>query len=276
MNLRYFVKYFLLSVVMVIASSSMAQESSARQQVQPSPQVIAEVSQETADETEGKKEDESAANGSDSLYRQLRRGSITAISAEEDTETRKNLQELIDELGALVLPEIEKAVSEEGPAAELLEETEDAEPDPVTEPKQESGPQISSAKRLLAALEENPQGVVDPFGVAEALFALGNLDVAAKFYQLAIDRVASQEQHPDGDWAMLQKANCLRAETPDIAEEIYQKFGDQYPNSIWNSTGRAHLQVISWYKENDPQAVISQCIIEDEQEGISISEPNSL
>lgn len=279
MNLRYFVKYFLLSVVMVIASSSMAQEPSAGRQVQPSPQFVDEVSQETADETktEKKKEDESAGNGSVSIYSQLRKGGITAISAEEDTETRKDLQELIAELGALTLPELEKAVSEKEPVAELPEATEDVDSAPVTEPEPESEPQISSAERLLAALEKNPQGVVDPFGAAEALFASGNLDEAAKFYQLAIDRIAGQEPHPDGDWAMLQKANCLRVETPDIAEEIYKKFGSQYPNSMWTSIGRAHQQVISWYKVNDPQTVISQCVIEEEEEeGISLSEPNSL
>ena len=278
MNLRYFAKYFLLSVVMAIASSSMAQEPSAGQQVQPSPQLVDEVSQETADETktEGKKEDERAGNGSVSVYRQLRKGGITAISAEEDTETRKGLQELIAELGALTLPELEKAVSEKEPVVEPPEVTEDVDSAPVIEPERKSEPKIPSAERLLAALEKNPQGVIDPFGAAEALFASGNLDEAAKFYQLAIDRIAGQEQHPDGDWAMLQKANCLRVETPDIAEEIYKKFGDQYPNSRWNSIGRAHQQVISWYKENDPQTVISQCIIEDEEEGISISEPNSL
>ena len=278
MNLRYFVKYFLLSVVMVIASSSMAQEPSAGRQVQPSPQFVDEVSQETADETktEGKKEDEGAGNGSGSIYSQLRKGGITAISAEEETETRKDLQELIAELGALTLPEIEKAVSSQGPIVEPLEETEDVAPAPVTETERQPKPQKPLADHLLAALEKNPQSVVDPFGVAEALFASGDLDKAAKFYQLAIDRIAGQEQHPDGDWAMLQKANCLRAKTPDIAEGIYQKFGDQYPNSTWNTTGRAHQQVISWYKKNDPHTVISQCIIIDEQESITISEPNSL
>ena len=255
---------------MGIAFPSMAQETST--------QSVAEVSQETANETKTKevKEDESAGNGSDSIYRQLRKGGITAISAEEDTKTRKDLEELIAELSALTLPELEKAISEEEPVAEPSEAAEEIDPDPVTEPKRENEPQILSEERLLAVLEKNPQDVVDPFGVAEALFASGDLDGAAKFYQLALDRIAGQEQHPDGDWAMLQKANCLRIETPDIAEEIYKKFDNQYPNSMWNSIGRAHQQVISWYKENDPQTVILQCIIEEEEEGISLSEPNSL
>jgi tetratricopeptide (TPR) repeat protein len=278
MDLRYLVKYFLLSVVMVMASSSMAQESSAGKEPQPSPQVVAEVSQQTADETETEeeKEDKSPASSSLSLYKQLRKGGITAISAEEETETRRELQDLIAELGSLTLPKIEKAVSRQGPIAEPLEEIEEAEPAPVTKAQPQPEPQKPLADHLLIALEKNPQSVVDPFGVAEALFASGDLDKAAKFYQLAIDRMASQEQHPDGDWAMLQKANCLREEAPDIAEEIYQKFDDQYPNSVWNTTGRAHQQVISWYKKNDPHTVISQCIIEEEQESIIISEPNSL
>jgi len=266
MKLQSLKIYSLLSIVIMLASAANAQE----------PAIQNESSAEI-------KETESAEHGTESLVKKLRKSGISAIPDDNQTETMDDLQQLIDQLGSLTLPEPATESRQES-AAKTVEQTvtvkKTVDASPVAGAEKVTISQLSPAEHILVLLEENPQSIVDPLGVAEALYSAGHRSNAAKLYQLAIDRMGSKEDHPDRDWAMLQRANCIRTQQPDDAGKIYQKLSDEYPNSTWNSAATAHRQVISWYKKNDPKTILAEYIIEDESEDVivseSASEPNSL
>jgi tetratricopeptide (TPR) repeat protein len=120
-------------------------------------------------------------------------------------------------------------------------------------------------RRALAALIANPQNVLDPLAVAEALFQRGNMKDAAKFYALALKRIADKTDNLNRPWAMFQAANSIRYDDPAGAYQLYQQLIAEYPASDWTAAAHSQQQVITWYQQNSPKKILEKYI----------SEPNS-
>jgi len=139
-------------------------------------------------------------------------------------------------------------------------------------------PPTDDTRRALAALIDNPQNVLDPLAVAEALFQRGNLKDAAKFYKLALKRMADKTEpvlskrqaepgrYPNRPWAMFQAANCIRHDDLAGAYQLYQQLITEYPASDWTAAAHSHQQVITWYRQNRPKKILEKYI----------GDPNSL
>ncbi len=121
-------------------------------------------------------------------------------------------------------------------------------------------PATDYANRALTALIANPQSVVDPLAVAESLFHQGNLKTAAKFYILALERLADETDNPNHPWAIFQAANCIRQDDPAGAYKLYQQLITQYPASDWTATALSQQQIITWYQQNSPKKILEKYI----------------
>ncbi|HIJ67084.1 MAG TPA: tetratricopeptide repeat protein [Planctomycetes bacterium] len=117
---------------------------------------------------------------------------------------------------------------------------------------------IEDTHRALTNLISNPENVLDPLATAEALFQSGNLKDAAKFYRLALERIADKTEHPDRPWAMFQAANCLRHQQPTEAYKLYQQLINEYPSSDWTAAAYSHQQVIKWYQQDKPGQILEK------------------
>ena len=183
-----------------------------------------------------------------SARRILRQSSLSAMSEKEPSETTTEIQELLKEIESLKLPEPKLVMSAKDDVIDVPKQTSiPTESDPVdAQPAVSQAPKaqpIDYLARLRDILKNNPNEIIDPLSTAEALFINGNLADASLFYQVALERMAGKEDHPDRPWALLQAANCLRKDEPKEAYKFYQQLISEYPNSQWTSTARMQQQI---------------------------------
>lgn len=112
--------------------------------------------------------------------------------------------------------------------------------------------------RKLETLRQDGGRIENPAAVARTLFLSGNLEEAAAFYQLALERVgAGQAELDDKDkaWMLFQTGNCLRGDR-EVAKKVYQQLMSQYPNSQWCPVADAYVKLIDWYQKDKPLSLI--------------------
>jgi tetratricopeptide (TPR) repeat protein len=202
----------------------------------------------------------------------LRQTGILSMETMKTSDTKNRLAQLIARLQALKPPKPKQTVAPE------IQPVQSVEPKSVTgqsasTPPKENQTRTSNSRavdedeieRSLAALLDNPQSILDPLSVAQALFRRGSLSDAAKFYRLAIEAMADKIDHPDRPWALFQNANCIRRDDPLEAYKLYQQLIADYPNSHWTPAALAQQQIITWYQQNKPANTLEKYI----------SEPNS-
>lgn len=196
----------------------------------------------------------------------LRQTDILVIPAPQRSDAKIQVRQFIKQLQALKLPK-PKQIAPDG-----IQPIQPVTQQPASAPTKPDKTQTSKARaadetpRLLAVLMDNPQNILDPLSIADALSHHGNMKDAAKFYQLALKRMADETDHPGRPWALFQAANCIRRDDPLEAYKLYQQLISEYPNSNWTAVARARQEVIAWYQQNKPANVLEKYI----------SEPNSL
>jgi tetratricopeptide (TPR) repeat protein len=216
-------------------------------------------------------EEDDIINNSRIARWKLRQTDILVIPAPQRSDAKIQVRQFIKQLQALKLPK-SKQIAPDG--IQLIQPVART---PVTRqpslaPRKPDKTQTSKARaadetpRLLAVLMDNPQNILDPMHIADALSHHGNMKDAARFYQLALKRMADKTDHPGRPWALFQAANCIRRDDLLGAYKLYQQLISEYPNSNWTAAARARQDVIAWYQQNKPANVLEKYI----------SEPNSL
>ena len=223
-------------------------------------------------------------SASRAVRRRLRQVDVLSIQAPETeaSEEKIGLAELVDLVAALRIPQNKPAGSDDGEAAQPDKTTvgETQSPAPAQNQSQsESGPApeemsvkpevLPAGKKtqlLLKALADDPQSIVNPLAIAEALFATARLADAAQFYQLALTRTAPETDNLSRPWILFQIGNCLKNDDHTEAYKAYEQLGVEYPGSHWTPAAKAQQQIIAWYAQNSS-------VISLEQE---TSDPNSI
>ncbi len=201
----------------------------------------------------------------------LRQAGILSIGALKTSDSKVQLQQVVEHIQALKPPKPKP------PTAADIQPVQPAQPTTATQqqasalskPDKTQTPKVpatDNTQRALAALINNPSGVLDPLAVAEALFQRGNLKDAAKFYKLALQRMADKTEHPNRPWVLFQAASCIRHDDPTGAYQLYQQLITEYPASDWTAAAHSQRQVITWYRQNKPKKILEKYI----------GDPNSL
>jgi len=119
-------------------------------------------------------------------------------------------------------------------------------------------PENMQSLQILGELLEHPEQLNSPLKLAEILYRSGHLKEAAKCYQEALYRMATddaaQKQHRA--WILFQIGNCLRNDDQQAAIEMYRQLITEYPNSPWSESARVEDKLLNWIIKDDPKALI--------------------
>jgi len=99
-----------------------------------------------------------------------------------------------------------------------------------------------------------PAEVVDPVALADALFLIGRLQVAFRFYGLALKTEKVPEERA---WLLYQMGNCRRQHDAAEARKIYQRLVAEHPGCPWNPLATVQDHLAEWYVVNKPRALIA-------------------
>jgi len=114
-----------------------------------------------------------------------------------------------------------------------------------TAPKPSEVSEISGWLQSIDQIE-NP---VDPMALGNLLFQQGYPERAARFYQQALEKTDGPES-ADWQWAMYQRATCLRLQDPAAAGRLYDELISKAPNCPWMAVASAQQATLTWYQKN--------------------------
>ena len=213
------------------------------------------------------------------LRREIKEEQIQPLFLSITSVTQTDLDSLISSLDKLTVPSDSaagtvnaSAASASAPAkiaptptqADLTDaaEAEAVEKTPA-EPPADTAPLTPPSPEWLRKVDNATQPV-DPLALADVLFSSGRPDRAERFYKLVIEKVNSPED-PNWQWAMYQRANCLRRKNQSEAIQLYQELVQKAPNSCWSNAASTQQTVLRWYESTEASQVKRL-----------ISDPNSL
>jgi tetratricopeptide (TPR) repeat protein len=210
-----------------------------------------------------------------SLRNQLRLLRVSSISLMPDPNTTVDLTEYVSQLNKLDLPG--SAAPSENPEPADTKNTASAPPNTASatdnntqsasaadtqrsEPNavQSAGKTTTAMPDRIAAMLAEPEKIVDPLGVGDALYAAKKYSAAAGFYQVAVDRAAAQKQPLNKAWALFQLANSLRFDDPANAVAAYEQLISEFPNSIWTPAAAAEKTIALWSIKNKPAQMMEK------------------
>jgi tetratricopeptide (TPR) repeat protein len=200
----------------------------------------------------GKTPDYNDIEASRTMRWKVRHADLSSIPATGAKGTRTLLEQSIDEVEMLQLPEYIQPKVEE---AEELPSPE------VKETVEEKAIEIDEAVRFelqISKLLKNPDSIVNPLAVAETLFNKGSYADSAIFFEIALDRMDKTKEDKDRAWALYQNANSLRVSDKTEAYKIYHKLLAEYPTSYWTNPARVQQQIIAWHEENQPEKLLEK------------------
>jgi tetratricopeptide (TPR) repeat protein len=174
--------------------------------------------------------------------------SITAVS-------QMDLDELISNLDRLEIPSAPSKVSSKQPSDSSGAPAAEVEKEKASAPeKKESLAAAEPAETDSASVDpewlkqiDAVDQPVDPMALGDVLFRIGQLERAERFYQMVIQRTNLPEDL-NWQWAMYQRANCLRRSRPSEARALYQELITKAPGSSWNSGATAQQATMDWYE----------------------------
>jgi len=266
-----------LAVVCLVASLWLASTALGKQQQRPTPPRPQHTAPDADYALTGPitqspvptKTEDTLIERSDALTQQLWHTRILAPDTNEDNGNQRDLQELIQKVRSVRFanPDTEPTFTvPPEPAPETKQPYLNAGTNAVPEPTPDAGfaPQQKvealatlppEIQKELKAVLQDPNLVQDPFEMAELLFLSGRATQATVFYQMALERIATDDAATSQDraWILFQLGNCLRETNMGQARETYMKLVTQYPDSPWTELAKAHGRLISWYQTARPQ-----------------------
>ncbi len=200
--------------------------------------------------------------------RQLWQARISASQEPKASSKKEQLQKLIEQINAIEFGP-QPATPEPAVVVQTVPKTEPNELVSAAEPV--SAPPAASAENklpdgfisektllLFNSRIKSSEGLENPLEMADILFSSGRLKEAAVCYQQAMDRPAADASDVFGNkaWALLQLGNCLRKDNPQAALEKYKAVIVECPGSIWEDLAKAKSQMVEWYLQDQPAALI--------------------
>lgn len=210
------------------------------------------------------------------LRRQIQEEQIQPLFLSMTSVSSVDLDSLIVSLERLHVPAASKKAAAEpsipaaepaaAPAKEAAASQAVSSPEAKAADLKESASQAAGVSAVPGRLEQLDQIEVpiEPMGTADALFRCGQLERAERFYRLASER-ANSPSEPDWQWAVFQRANCLRHTQPEQAMKLYKELLEKAPGSRWSGAAKAALDILGWYETLRGSSL----------KGL-VSEPNSL
>jgi len=199
------------------------------------------------------------------LRREIEQSQIQPLYLSITSVTQTDLDALISSLDQLEVPSSrqtavpESVSSSKTPAAEPEPQAEDSqtrEPDKKdsavrtdtrSEPEPKAPVKDIHSPRWLQRVDGTTQAA-SPMALADVLFRIGQLDRAERFYRQVLETLDSPEE-ADWQWAMYQRANCLRRSHPALARDLYQELIQKAPSCSWSAAAGVQKAVLGWYEE---------------------------
>ena len=208
-------------------------------------------------------------------------GRIAVVpETEQQKRDRQELQKLIERINSFNVSSKKRTTAPTGvdtaESPAQSEETAQNEAEPVdakaptpASPEDADPPQAGKKSGGLSAeilskvmkLSDRPEALMDPFAIAEVLYASGHLPEAAQFYEKALERI-NQANGPDPEkraWIIFQTGNCLRGHQPAQAVHLYKMLIREYPDSPWKEAAQTWLTLSEWYSKEKPAELIREC-----------------
>jgi len=204
------------------------------------------------------------------LARQLRQAEISAAKARKESESKKRLKQIIEQVRAVefvsqaqptespITPEQTPTPEPNSTPSDVQVPEEDAEP--ANEPKLPYEPVAEQTLEMLRNLSQKPEKVENPLELAEILFLSGNLNDAAMLYQEALKRQDPNDAAVSRDraWILFQSGNCLRNDDMPAAAKMYRRLQTEYPTSPWAELAKARGKLIDWYLKDEPEKLVAE------------------
>ena len=211
-----------------------------------------------------------SAEPNSTLASQVRQAEISAAKAQKESESKKRLKQLIEQVRAVELapqpqPAEPPVAPEQMPTPEPNAAPSDVPPsekdaEPVNEPKLPYEPVAEQTLEMLRNLSQKPEQLENPLELAEILFLSGNLNDAAMLYQEALKRQDPNDASVSQDraWILFQTGNCLRNDDMPAAAKMYRRLQTEYPTSPWAELAKARGKLIDWYLKDEPEKLVAE------------------
>jgi TolA-binding protein len=222
-------------------------------------------------------ETETDAEKARSIRKQIRLANISSVASSTDPNTRTALDEYIRQLDALEAPEPSVTETETAESTSTAQAT-GTSVDPSTqiagsEPNLIETKQLDAREKFnkrIAELFDHPEKIVHPLAVADTLYDARDYPNAAKFYQLALERMLpNQEQpeqleqpkqleQPERPWALFQAGNSLRHDDKIAAAKFYEQLITEFPNSHWTPIAKVQQTIATWASTNKSDTLLEK------------------
>jgi tetratricopeptide (TPR) repeat protein len=193
-----------------------------------------------------------------------------------DDKTEQELQDLIDKINAISLPEARSnrpVTTPQRPDLQAAEDTgdeddADATDTPAEQPeadaektadadpaKTQSNNRRVPAPVLQAVTSKAPETIADPLRLADSLFASGHRTEAYTFYERQLN---SSDETDDQAWLVYQMANCLAESDRPRAIDLYRRVMAEFPDSPWAPLAESNKNLLEWMDENRPREFLEE------------------
>lgn len=213
------------------------------------------------------------------VQRQLRQARISASILSSPDPTKEEIEGLIRRIRSI---EIRPKHSEPAVSASSAPQAEE----PAAKPEDQELPQAADSNpaktaaadgtistqtlELFRQYAQQPSELKNPYELGEILYKGKCLKEAAICYKEAIKRLKDQPNAAeDRSWMLLRLGDCLRADNPAEALEIYRMLIQEYPNSPWTMLAKSKSMLAEWYLQAQPRKLIDQSALST-AEGINL------
>lgn len=191
---------------------------------------------------------------SEVLRKQIMESQIQPLFLSITTVSQMDLDELIASLDRLEVPSgpakaSEPSSSSQSPAVKAgVQEGQPAQEkeNPPAVQAEETAVQAPVDPEWLTQIDAVNQPV-EPMALGDVLFSAGQMERAERFYRMILEK-ADLPNDPDWQWAMYQRANCLRRSRPAEARKLYQELIKKAPNSSWSGAATAQQATLTWFE----------------------------
>lgn len=187
---------------------------------------------------------------SEVLRKQIMESQIQPLFLSITTVSQMDLDELIASLDRLEVPSGPAKASEPSSSQSTVVES-------AVQPSQEKeNPPAIQTEEAAVQTPVDPEWLtqidtvkqpVEPMALGDVLFRAGQMERAERFYRMFLEKT-DLPNDPDWQWAMYQRANCLRRSRPTEARELYQELVKKAPNSSWSGAAAAQQETLAWFE----------------------------
>lgn len=224
-----------------------------------------------------------AKNPTTEPERQLWQARISVSEDGQSDQSKDELKNLIRKVGAIQFdqpeaqPQPAPSSTPEAPAESIRPLAVEPEPGLQAEPNEietdiqtktglderslPEGYISAQTLKLFQELLQQPQQLKAPFELAEILFSSDCFNEAAVCYQVALDRLATDQADPyqDKAWILFQLGNCFQKSDPEKAMGKFRTVVADYSDCPWVEVAQAKSKFIDWRLKDNPLVLINEC-----------------